>query len=334
VSHAVVMCVEQGSLEYKGLCLLLTLRRHAGSLRDLPVYVYSPRPGREASPWAIELFERLGARHVSLPLNERYFDYPLANKPLSMAHAERTLDHDYLIFLDSDILCWHEPRLFTLQQGKDLAMTVDTTKSTASSGAEDPFDPIWMDLYRLAGSEHYPFVTTTLTDERVRGWWGSGVIIARRSAGLMARWEKIFEEALATVDFSPSMLYMREQMTISALAAALGSRLEELPITYNYPVQNYSHFSARGTPAHDACLWHYQPYLNKAFRKFGERLDRVAGAEAKLAMATEFCEKLKTGYSKMIGLDESWVRQMRSRLRIRTRIKESLARFGIRIDAS
>lgn len=327
MSHAIVMCIEKGSLEYKGLCLLLTLRQNAGRFKDVPVYVYSPRKGREASPWLIEIFERLGATHISVPLNEKYADYPLANKPLSMAHAEQNLPHEQLIFLDSDILCWNEPELFTLPADKDLAMTADTTKTVASSGPEDPYDAVWMHLYRLANCRHFPFVTTSLTDERVRGWWGSGVIVTRRSAGLMAKWIALFEAALEAVDFTPQMSYLREQMTMSALAASVLPRFQELPVTYNYPVQNYAHFSARGQRPPDAVLWHYQPFLNKAFRKFAGRLDRVPGAHNKMAHSAAFSEQLRLNYPKMIGLDESWLASMRSRLRLRTRIREAVRPF-------
>jgi hypothetical protein len=329
MTHAIVMCVEKGSLEYKGLCLLLTLRRNGGRLKDLPVYVYSPRPGREASPWLIEIFGHLGATHVTIPLNDRYPDYPLANKPLSMAHAEQNLPHDYLVFLDSDILCWHEPELFTLPDDKDLAMTVDGTKTVASAGPHDIYDPVWMDLYRLADARYSPFVTTHLTDERVRGWWGSGVIVCRRSSGLMTRWLALFETALRTVRFLPEMAYLREQMTVCALAAAVYPRFDELPIGYNYPVQNHAHFRARSLPPEHAALWHYQPYLNKAFRKFARQLDRTEGAQKKMARADVFTRELKHNYRRMIGMDESWLTVVRRRLRLRPRMRAAWsALFG------
>lgn len=328
MSHAIVVCIESGSLEYKGLCLLVTLRKNFGCFKDVPVYVYSPRRGKEVSSWLVQAFKILGATHVSLPLNEKFQDYPLANKPISMAHAEKTIECDYLIFLDSDILCWSQPNLFILPEGRDLAMTVDTTKTVASSGPDDSFDPVWMDLYEKANAnvKYVPWVTTSLTDERVRGWWGSGVVVSRRSAGLMVKWLDLFESALEKTPFFPEMKYLREQMTICALAAASGSRFQELPISYNYQVQNYEHFSGRGCSPQDAVLWHYQPFFNKVFRKFGEELDRISDVRGKIIAAEEFSEVLRENYASMIGLDESWLKLIRSRLRIRSRLKSV---FGI-----
>lgn len=328
MSYAVVMCIEKGSLEYKGLCLLVTLRRYWTSFKDVPIYIYSPRQGKEVSPWLVEAIEKLGAIHVPVPLNEKYHDYPLANKPISMAHAEELSDCEYLIFLDSDILCWRDPMLFQLPADKDLAMTVDTTKAVASSGASDPYDHVWMDLYKKAGVSEEIYVTTSLTDERVRCWMGSGVIIARRSAGLMKKWMELFNAAMSTTPFAQEMTYLREQMTISALAASVWPRFLELPITYNYQVQNYDHFTRRGNSPEDAILWHYQPYFNKAFRKFSERLDKIPAVGNKIHEAEKFSEKLRTNYKKMIGLDESWIMKLRSRLKIRTRARNLLTKVG------
>jgi hypothetical protein len=47
-------------------------------------------------------------------LNIEYADYPLANKPVVMAHAERTLTSKFLVFLDTDIVCWREPKCFAV----------------------------------------------------------------------------------------------------------------------------------------------------------------------------------------------------------------------------
>ena len=327
MSHAIVMCIEKGSLEYKGLCLLVTLRRNWGRFKDVPIYIYSPRRGKEVSPWLTEAFKKLGAVHITIPLNEKYADYPLANKPLSMAHAEKNVECDYLIFLDSDILCWSEPILFTLPDGKDLAMTVDTTKAVASAGPDDPFDRVWMDLYQKAQAEHFPYVTTSLTNERVRGWWGSGVIVTRRSAGLMSRWHDLFESALETTPFFPEMTYLREQMIICALAASVWPRFQELPIAYNYQVQNYDHFSEGGFPPQDAVLWHYQPFFNKVFRKFGERLDQISDVQKKITAANNFSNELHVRYKKMISLDVNWLEATRKTLKIGPRLKGFFDRF-------
>lgn len=110
-------------------------------------------------------------RHIVEPLNARHIDYPLANKPLCLAHAEEHASADLVVFLDADILVWKEPQAFVLPEGVDIALVPDGTKTAASTGPGDRFEDYWLKLYDLAGATARPYTTTTLTHERVRGSW-------------------------------------------------------------------------------------------------------------------------------------------------------------------
>ena len=317
---AFVICVEKGPLEYKALCLIVSLRNNWGRWSGLPIYAYSPRAGRAASPWLIDIYRKFNVTPITEDLNIEYRDYPLANKPIAMAHAEGNTSHEYLIFLDSDILCWQPPELFQLPANKSLAMTVDTTKTVASSGDGDPNDTMWMELYSVFKGRPDIFITTSLDEKRVRGWWGSGVIATRRSSGLMAQWLAGFRQALQVVDFSPSATYLREQMTASALVSAHHDAFLELPISYNYQVQNHGHFSARGTSAERSILWHYQPYFNRVFKKFTKAIDRQKDISGKINCTEQFIIRLSNSYPKMIGVDEPLLASLRNRLRVKSRL--------------
>ena len=54
----------------------------------------------------------------------------------------------------------------------------------------------------------------------------------------MDRWLDLFKKALRADFFVPEAYYLREQMTLCALAAAFQERFVELPISHNYPIQN------------------------------------------------------------------------------------------------
>lgn len=321
---AIVVCVEPGLLEYKALCLILSLRENWGRWANVPIYAYSPRPGRCVSRWLLHAYDKYEVTPIVEALNTDYADYPLANKPICMADAEGRLGHSTLIFLDSDIICWHEPLLFDLPEGKDLALVVDGTKSVASNGPGDKYEEMWQSLYKLAQVTSEPYVKTLLTDELVRGWWGSGVIVARRQAGVMAQWLSVFKAALQQVNFLPAAMYLREQMTLCAVVAATYDRFVELPVGYNYPVQNHKHYRSRGVPPEAAVLWHYQPFLNKAFRKFSVRLDSVATLAGKCAEAHLFIADLEKNYPRRIGRDESMLRRIRRRLELGPRLRRLL----------
>lgn len=326
---AFVICVEQGLLEYKALCLIVSLRKNFGAWADLPIYAYSPRKGREVSPWMLDIYSYYNVTSVIEPINTDYVDYPLANKPLCMAHAERTLTCKYIIFLDSDILCWREPTLFSLKDDVNLAMTVDTTKTVASSGGDDPNDIVWMSLYEVFGSNKNHFITTSLDEKRVKSWWGSGVIAVRRDACLMEEWYKGFRYSVENIRFLDHMFYLREQMTISALTAAHLNNFEELPIAYNYQVQNFGHYSAKGVPPQNAVLWHYQPYFNRVFNAFAEKIDKRKTLSDKVGLAELFIDELWSNYQTMIGFDEGWKEVLRKKIKVRNKVELIKSLLGI-----
>lgn len=322
-----VVCVEPGHrLEYKAATLFLTLRRNFGSMANAPVWAYSPRPGIAVAPWIRDVMDHFEVRHIAEPLNHRWPDYPLANKPLALAHAEEHCGTDFVVFLDSDILAWREPVDFLLPDGVDISLVPDGTKTTASAGPGDRFEEYWMRMYDLVGATARPFVTTTLTNERLRGTWNSGVVPLRRSAGIAQHWRNAMVEMLEH-DFAPrEASYLRENNLLSALAATYYGRYRELSVAYNYPVQNWDVMTAKGLAPEDAVLWHYQPFFDRAFRKFAERIDRARTLNARLEYTEAMVEDLRRHYRERISTDEPFMRSLRRRLRLGPRLRKLLGR--------
>ena len=317
------VCVEPGHrLEYKAAALFLTMRRNLGGMASAPVWAYSPRPDVHVAPWIREVMDHFEVRHITEPLNARWPGYPLANKPLVLAHAEEHCGTEYVVFLDSDILAWREPVDFLLPEGVDLALVPDSTKTTASAGPGDAFEDYWMQLYDLVGATARPFVTTTLTNERLRGTWNSGVVPLRTSAGIAKHWRDAMV-AMLEHDFAPpAAAYLRENNLLSALAATYYDRYRELSFAYNYPVQNWDVMTAKGIPPEDAVLWHYQPFFDRAFRRFAARIDAASSLHARLALLERFVDDLRRNYRKRISNDEPFFKSLRRRLRLGPRIRK------------
>ena len=318
-----VACVEPGShrLEYKAAALFLTMRRNMGALSGAAVRAYAPRPGRAVARWLREMMDAWSIEYVDAPLNAAHAEYPLANKPLALAHAEETAGTEFVVFLDTDILAWREPEAFLFGDGVDIALIPDTTKTTASAGPGDPFEEYWIRLYDMVGATARPFVTTTLTQERVRGTWNSGVVPLRRSAGIAAQWRDAMLRLLSD-DFAPAQaVYLRENNVLSAVAAAHYDRFLELPVAYNYPVQNWDTMTPRGTPPEDAVLWHYQPFFDRTFRRFAARIDAAGSLQKRMALTDSLVADLRANYSKRIGVDETLVQSIRRRLRLGPRLR-------------
>lgn len=322
---AFVICAEKGLLEYKALCLILSLRRNGGRWSKLPIYAYSPREGHRVSPWLKDIYREFNIIAVEENINKNYVDYPLANKPLAMSHAERELSEETIIFLDSDILVWREPEDFLLPAQKTVGIVIDADKSVASSGPDDEFDGMWRELYELAGVNETHYVKTILTRENVKSWWCSGVIASRRNEGIMNRWMVVFERALRNCHFHPRAAYLREQITFSATAAGIFDKVACLSPKYNYHVQGYLRYKQNfGISPEEAVLWHYQPYFDRAFRKFKEELDSIESVEQKVEKADEFIGVLYSRYYSMIGLDEPWHKTLRRKMRLGVRIRKAL----------
>lgn len=322
------VCVEPGShrLEEKAAALFLTMRRNMGAMSNAAIWAYAPRPGRVVAPWCRELMDHYEIRLVDEPLNAAHADYPLANKPIALAHAEEHCGTEYVVFLDSDILAWREPRELLLPDGVDLALVPDGTKTTASAGPGDRFENYWTQLYELVGATARPFVTTILTKERVRGTWNSGVVPLRRGAGIARQWRAAMEELLAK-DFAPrEASYLRENNLLSALAAAHYDRYRELSFAYNYPVQNWDRMTAGGIAPEDAVLWHYQPFFDRAFRRFAERIAGAGTLRERLVLTESLVDDLRRNYRRRIGVDESWLQSVRRRARVGPRLRALLGR--------
>ena len=145
ISLAFIVCVEPGPtmLEYKSACLFMTMRRNTGVFSSCPIYAYSPRQGKPASKWLQDLMARLNIVYITIPLNEKFDHYPLANKPICFAHAQANLSEEIIVFLDSDILFWKQPDCFLLEKGIDIALVPDTTKTFASAGPGDPYEEVY-----------------------------------------------------------------------------------------------------------------------------------------------------------------------------------------------
>jgi hypothetical protein len=270
--------------------------------------------------------EHFGVRLIAEPLNAENANYPLANKPLALAHAEEHAETDFVTFLDTDILTWREPAAFLLEDGVDLALVVDGTKTSGSSGPGDPFEAYWMQLYDFVGATARPFVTTLLTNERIRGMWNSGVVATRRSAGIAVQWREAMLKMLAN-DFAPrEAVYLRENHLLSAIAAARFDRFRELSFAYNYAVQNWDRMTAKGISPEDAVLWHYQPFFDKAFRRFAARIDDASSLRERLGLIERFTDDLRRNYRRRIGIDETWLRSLRRRARVGPRLRKLLGR--------
>jgi hypothetical protein len=234
-----VMCTEAGQLEEEAILLVESIRKYGGDLKDTPIYSFQVRENAEISPQTFKTLESFDVCHNRNILNTKYPNYPLANKPLTCAYAEQEIDAEIIVFLDSDLVFFSEPKEFLLPPGYDVGLRPEHLKFIASEGESDPNDQYWHEIYAVAGlKDAPPFVTTTVDQKKVRAYWNSGLIAARRSAGIFTTWKNNFENLVSTKDVSTTNQdnFYLEQSIFAATICAMKANIWQFSVGYNYPI--------------------------------------------------------------------------------------------------
>jgi hypothetical protein len=231
---AFLIRVARGKLESQSVLFADSVRTWGGGLAGVPVYAFTS-PDDAPSERTIERLRALDVDHVDLRLDTPYRDPPVLNKVFVSAWAERELEHDVLAFVDSDTVFLGEPRELTLDGSVAAAKPVGNSRTAGSTGPGDPNEPYWQLVYDVLGVRSWPFVTTGVDRARIRAYWNTGLIAARREAGLFQAWERalvrLFESGCV---FKKPVLM--EQVAWAGVIADIHDRVRILPEEYNYPL--------------------------------------------------------------------------------------------------
>jgi hypothetical protein len=243
MSISFLICTEPGRLEGQSLLLAESIRKFCGQLKDTPIYSFHPRVGEPISLQTRKSFESLGVIHQQIPINTKFHDYYLANKPLVCAYAEKNIDADILVFIDSDKCFFAEPEEFLLPEGCNVRIRPEYGKGVGSSGSSDRQDAYWKSIYEIAGVKREVFVTTPIANKRIRGYWNSGLVAVRRSAGIFQTWQENFEKVMHLQLTPLEGIYFTEQLVLSATISALEENISSFSSAYSYPLPLHNRLS-------------------------------------------------------------------------------------------
>lgn len=245
-SIAFIMCTEGGGqLEKESLLMVESFRRFTGSFSHAPIYSFQVRQKHDVSSETVAKLEAFGVKHQKVVLNTKYPDYPLANKPLLCAYAEEAIDADILVFLDSDLVFFSEPKEFQLPPESDVGIRPEHHKMIGSEGACDPNEAYWMHLYQIAGvNDPDRFVTTTVDHKKIRAFWNSGVVAVRRKLGIFTAWRNTIEQLLEEGTTITEKNWYYEQSALSATICATTNNVLHFSPGYNYPVHSHNSMPA------------------------------------------------------------------------------------------
>jgi len=241
-SIAFIMCTEGGGqLAKESLLMAESFRKFTGSFKEAPIYSFQVREKHDVSPETIAKLASFGVKHQKVILNTKYPDYPLANKPLLCAYAEQAIEADIIVFLDSDLVFFAEPKEFHLPPEYDIGIRPEHHKMIGSEGSSDPNEDYWMRLYGIAGvKDPDRFVTTTVDQKKIRAFWNSGVVAVRRKLGIFTAWKHTIEQLLEEGTSITKENWYYEQSALSATICAMTDNVFHFSPGYNYPVHSHN----------------------------------------------------------------------------------------------
>jgi len=186
-----VLCIEDNAIRPQALLLCESIRRFAGRHRDAPIVAVAPRPGLGVDDRTRGRLQAMQVEYVEQPLNRACPVYGSANRVYAAAWAERHVNAEWVVVLDSDTLLLDE---LQMPPDADAAARPVDMKESATTGPGDPFEEYWGRLAALRGVslDVLPFVSTTVGGERVRASYNGGLIAARRTRGILRTWAELF----------------------------------------------------------------------------------------------------------------------------------------------
>jgi hypothetical protein len=238
---AFVAVTEAGNLENQSALLFRSIRKYCGRFKDAPIHSFQPRKGPPLKNETLTLFRELGVEHHTEELNKTFTIHPISNKVFMSAYAEKILDVDLIVSLDSDTLFLSEPKSFLLAPDRDVAVRPVDNKIIGSTGPGDPNDAYWRKVYSLCSVPEPPFVRTTVDGKRIRAYFQAGLVVVRRRAGIFRQWQESLEKLIAAdhlypVRHKPNTVMIVDQISLAATLIKHFDRLHFLPMTYNYPL--------------------------------------------------------------------------------------------------
>lgn len=260
---AFLICVERGRLESEAVLLVESLRAWGGAWADSPVYAFAPRAGDDPEPATIERLEGLSATFIGETLVDRFEDFPTFNKVAVSAWAERELDHEVLVFTDTDTVFTAEPA--ELAAGDWLAACRPVDRRIAGSKGKGKNEPFWRKMYAELGVSSEPFVRTVVGKMAIRAYWNSGLLAARRDAGLFTAWEAALNQLFDAEIVQKRWPHFMDQLSWAGITADVHDRVRVLSDGYNYPLRHRlglgeaSEFDLDRIPHMHYRLWLHMP---------------------------------------------------------------------------
>lgn len=258
-STTIIICTEKGVLENMSKILITSIRKFGGVFSNCPIYSFQPRKAQKVSQQTKRFFEDNQVEFIDLELNKKYAYYPLANKPMVCAWAEENLNTEILVFLDSDVVIFNEPKEFLhIAQNEIRVRPVDLI-GAGSNGDCDENALYWHSIYRTLGVTSQNYVNTTVDQKKIFAYWNTGHIVSNKTTEVFSNWKVNFEKVISRNLAPKNGRFFIEQSTFAATVSAMSVSVKNFAPNYNYPVHLHEENKSKSRINDFTSLvsWHY-----------------------------------------------------------------------------
>jgi len=235
------------SSETQALLLAESIRAFAGSLAQAPIWLLTPDIKKQLSTTFKEKLLTLNISLVPFKIDREILRFPLAGDVFAAALAESRAYNqaDLLAWLGSNTLVIQEPKDFLLPEDKALGFR-PVHHTLVGSRYDEPLDPFWTLIYHCCNvPETHIFPMMTHVDgTKIRPYFNAGLLVTRPERRLLQAWRDTFFRVYQ----EPSLLkfyqkderygiFVHQAVLSGMILSTLETReIQELPLTYNYPL--------------------------------------------------------------------------------------------------
>lgn len=159
----------------------------------------APRPHRRPSQLVIDELKRLNVTYIDSVTNTDTSGYGTVNRIVAGSFIEATTTHELIVVVDSDTLVLAPLDALILGAEVDMRARAVDLLGLSATGAEHPMAPYWTEVCRLAEItlDELPLTTTTVDRSPIVANYNGGLVVVRRSVGILQRLEKLYVQIVA-----------------------------------------------------------------------------------------------------------------------------------------
>ncbi len=229
-----------------------------GEISKYPLYILKPEISKVLPVDLLEKIDDYDVNLIEYPIAEDKLNMMFTDKVVASSILEERLDGevDVLAWLSTDTLFLNEPKDFLLDEKISLGYR-PVHHQLIGSSYDAPLDEFWNTCYDiLSVKDEDVFPMFTCMGEKIRPYFNAGFLIVRPEKRILRSWEEYF---LKNVDnkilkkfYRKDVIYLVfvHQIILSALIISMLDRdeINELPDTYNFPLNLISEIDKRDRP--------------------------------------------------------------------------------------